>query len=241
IYITAGFPHLDDTRTIIFELQKAGADMIEIGLPFSDPLADGKTIQDSSSQALKNGMTISLLFEQLESIRKEISIPLILMGYINPIYQYGIERFCEKCNSIGIDGLIIPDLPIWEYKTHYQDIFTKHNIQNIFLISPQTSTKRIHEIDSCSESFIYVVSSASTTGKTSSISKHQLEYFESIQNMQLKNPQLIGFGISDNKSYTTACSYSNGVIIGSAFIKAIQKTNASLTENIHSFIHSIRN
>lgn len=240
IYITAGFPNLDDTATIISEIEKAGADMIEIGIPFSDPLADGKTIQDSSSQALQNGMSISVLFEQLETIRNSVSIPLILMGYVNPIYQYGFKAFCEKCNKIGIDGLIIPDLPVWEYTAHYKELFEKNNLHSIFLISPQTSTDRIREINSISKGFLYVVSSAATTGKTSDISEEQIAYFNSIQNMNLSTPQLIGFGISDNKSYTTACKYSNGVIIGSAFIKAIQNSTTSLEQTIQSFIKTIK-
>ncbi|MDA3882970.1 MAG: tryptophan synthase subunit alpha [Bacteroidales bacterium] len=240
IYITAGFPNIDDTATIISEIEKSGADMIEIGIPFSDPLADGKTIQDSSSQALQNGMSISILFEQLETIRKTVSIPLILMGYINPIYQYGFEAFCEKCNAIGIDGLIIPDLPVWEYTEHYKELFEKNNLHNIFLVSPQTSSSRIKEIDSISNGFIYIVSSAATTGKTSDISEEQISYFSSIQNMKLSTPQLIGFGISDNKSYTTACKYCHGVIIGSAFIKALQTSQTSIEKIIHTFIQGIR-
>lgn len=239
IYITAGYPKLNDTTTIIQELEKAGADMIEIGIPFSDPLADGKTIQDSSSIALQNGMTIEVLFNQIQNIRNTVSIPLLLMGYINPIYQYGIENFCKTCKKIGIDGVIIPDLPLWEYEEKYKDIFESYEISSIFLITPQTPQERIIKIDQASNGFLYIVSSAATTGSKSNIENEQISYFTRISNMHLKNPRLIGFGISNNATYKIACNYAHGVIIGSACIQAL-KDSDSLPETIHSFIKTIR-
>lgn len=239
IYITAGYPQLNDTTTIIQELEKAGADMIEIGIPFSDPLADGKTIQDSSSIALQNGMTIEVLFNQIQNIRNTVSIPLLLMGYINPIYQYGIENFCKTCKKIGIDGVIIPDLPLWEYEEKYKQIFEAYGISTIFLITPQTPPERIIQIDNASNGFLYIVSSAATTGSKSGIDNEQISYFTRISNMNLNTPRLIGFGISNNATYTTACEYAHGVIIGSAFIQALQNSN-SLPKTIHSFIQTIR-
>lgn len=238
IYFTAGYPNLDDTATIIERLEKSGVDMIEIGLPFSDPLADGPTIQDSSTKALKNGMTTQKLFEQLEGIRDKISIPLIIMGYFNPMLQYGVEAFCKKCKELGIDGLIIPDLPVDVYDQDYKTTFESYGLINVFLITPQTSDERICYIDSISNGFIYMVSSASTTGAKVGFGDEQTEYFKRIANMQLKNSQIIGFGISNHSTFTDATQYAKGAIIGSAFIKHL--TNHGV-DTIDTFVNGIKN
>ena len=223
IYFTAGFPKLNDTALILDGLQKSAVDMIEVGIPFSDPLADGPTIQHSSEVALKYGMTLKLLFEQLSKsqIRNSKS-SVLLMGYLNPVLQFGIENFCRKANETGVSGIIIPDLPMDEYLSEYKKIFDKYNLRNIFLITPQTSIARIRLIDKHSEGFIYMVSSASTTGVKNGIDSDQEKYFSRIKKMNLKNPLMIGFGISDNKSFYKACEYANGAIIGSAFIKYLE-------------------
>jgi tryptophan synthase alpha chain len=236
IYFTAGYPNIDDTVSIIQNLEKSGVDMIEIGLPFSDPLADGPTIQASSTAALKHGMTTEKLFKQLKNIRQSVSIPLIIMGYFNPVLQYGVEAFCKKCQDIGIDGLIIPDLPADIYDKHYKTTFEKYGLINIFLITPQTSEKRIHYIDSISNGFIYMVSSASTTGAQTDFDSIQTDYFKRIANMQFRNPQIVGFGISNNKTFNQATAYSKGAIIGSAFIKHLSKHGIS---EIDSFVKQI--
>ena len=238
IYFTAGYPNLDDTVTIIQNLEKSGVDMLEIGLPFSDPLADGPTIQASSTQALKNGMTTEVLFNQLKDIRKTVSIPLIIMGYFNPMLQYGVEAFCKKCQEIGIDGLIIPDLPVDVYNEDYKAIFEKYGLINVFLITPQTSVERINFIDSISNGFIYMVSSASVTGSSSGFGDEQTKYFKRIADMKLNNPQIIGFGISNNETFTQATTHAKGAIIGSAFIKHL--TNKGIAK-IDSFITNILN
>lgn len=232
IYFTAGYPNLNDTVTIIENLEKSGVDMIEIGLPFSDPLADGPTIQASSTQALKNGMTTDILFQQLKDIRKTVSIPLIIMGYFNPILQYGVEAFCKKCSEIGIDGLIIPDLPVDVYHEEYEALFNQYNLINTFLITPQTSDERIRFIDSISKGFIYMVSSAGVTGAKNSFGSVQTDYFKRIANLKLTTPQIVGFGISNKETFQTATQHTKGAIIGSAFIKFL--TN-STTENIFEF------
>lgn len=223
IYFTAGYPNLDDTVTIIQDLEKSGVDMIEIGLPFSDPLADGPTIQESSTRALKNGMTSEILFGQLKDIRKSVEIPLIIMGYFNPILQYGVEKFCKKCAEVGIDGLIVPDLPVDVYNEEYRATFEKYGLINVFLITPQTSDERIRFIDSISNGFIYMVSTASVTGSQSGFGKEQTDYFRRIAKMDLNNPQIIGFGISDRTSFEQATEYAKGAIIGSAFIKHLNR------------------
>ena len=240
VYFTAGYPALDDTVSVMQSLEKAGADLIEIGIPFSDPVADGPTIQESNGVALDNGMTLKLLFEQLEGIREKVSIPFVLMGYINPIVQYGIEEFCAKCEALGVDGLILPDLPMFEYLETYKTIFDKHGLYNIFLITPQTSEARIREIDDNSNGFIYMVSSASTTGAKSSISEDQTAYFARVKEMGLKNPTLIGFGISNAETFDKACANANGAIIGSAFIKALSGEGA-LNEKVENFVKSVIN
>ncbi|RIA10461.1 tryptophan synthase alpha chain [Flavobacteriaceae bacterium MAR_2010_72] len=231
IYFTAGYPNLNDTVSIIQELEQAGTDMIEIGLPFSDPLADGPTIQESSTKALKNGMTTEILFDQLKNIRKSVSIPLIIMGYFNPILQYGVKDFCKRCQEIGIDGLIIPDLPVDVYNENYKHIFESHGLINVFLITPQTSVERIHFIDSISNGFIYMVSSASVTGSQSGFGNEQTNYFKRIGSMNLKNPQIVGFGIKDHETFTQATKYTNGAIIGSEFIKFISDNPVTSISN----------
>ncbi|RDK83278.1 tryptophan synthase subunit alpha [Marinirhabdus gelatinilytica] len=237
IYFTAGYPNLGDTVPILQSLEANGVDMVEIGLPFSDPLADGPTIQASSTQALKNGMTTQKLFQQLQGIREKITIPLIIMGYFNPVLQYGVEDFCKKCHEIGVDGLILPDLPLAEYQEHYQEIFEKYGLVNVFLITPQTSNERIREIDSASNGFIYMVSSASVTGAKKGFGKDQINYFERISKMNLKNPQIVGFGISNAQSFATATKNANGAIIGSAFIKMLSTKGI---EGIPEFVKDLR-
>ena len=238
IYFSAGYPNLNDTVTIIQDLEKSGVDMIEIGLPFSDPLADGPTIQDSSTAALRNGMTTETLFEQRKDIRKSVSIPLIIMGYFNPVLQYGVEAFCKKCQEIGIDGLILPDLPVDVYANEYKAIFETYGLINVFLITPQTSDERIQFIDSVSDGFIYMVSSASTTGAKTGFGNEQTHYFERIAHMNLKNPQIVGFGISNYETFTQATTYAKGAIIGSAFIKHLTKYGVDNTE---AFVNSVLN
>lgn len=238
IYFSAGYPRLNDTVSIIENLETNGVDMIEIGLPFSDPLADGPTIQASSTQALKNGMTSDILFNQLKDIRKTVTIPLIVMGYFNPMFQYGIKAFCQKCQEIGIDGLIIPDLPVDVYNEHYKSIFEDYGLINILLITPQTSEERIRFIDSISEGFIYMVSSASVTGSSTGFGEEQTSYFKRIADMNLKNPQIVGFGIKDHETFTQATSHAKGAIIGSAFIKHLRKNG---TTHIDAFTSKILN
>ncbi len=242
IFFTAGYPQLQDTRRIIESLESAGADMIEIGIPFSDPVADGPTIQESSEIALSNGMTLKLLLEQLEGIRETVTIPLLLMGYLNPVIQYGMERFCETIAKIGIDGLILPDLPIEEYLHDYKSLFEKHHLSNILLVTPETSDERIRLIDEHTNGFIYAVSSSSTTGKTAGVSQQQTNYFQRLANYQLRNPHIIGFGISDRTSFEKATQYADGAIIGSAFIKQLKKhQNGDLETAIHEFIRALKN
>lgn len=236
IYFTAGYPSLNDTASVIKELEKNGVDMIEIGLPFSDPLADGPTIQESSTKALENGMTSELLFEQIADIRETVSIPLIIMGYLNPMMQYGIEAFCAKCKEVGVDGLIIPDMPVDVYHEQYQAIFEKYGLLNVFLITPQTSEERIRFIDSISNGFIYMVSSAGTTGAKNSFGNAQETYFDRIGKMNLKNPQIVGFGISNHETFTQATNKAKGAIIGSAFIKYLTKNG---TESIKAFVDGV--
>ena len=236
IYFSAGFPNLNDTKSLIENLAKKNVDMIEIGLPFSDPLADGPTIQASSTQALKNGMTTEILFSQIKDIRETVAIPLIIMGYFNPILQFGTENFLKKCKETGIDGLIIPDLPLEIYLSEYKELFESYGIAMIFLITPQTSTERIRLIDANSNSFIYMVSSSSVTGSRDSFDDNQIEYFERIANMNLKNPQIIGFGISNKTTFQQATKHQKGAIIGSSFIQYISKNGI---HDIESFIQNI--
>jgi len=237
IYFSAGHPNLEDTVPILKKLQAAGVDMVEIGLPFSDPLADGPTIQESSTKALRNGMTTEKLFSQLENIREHIDIPLVLMGYFNPMMQYGIEKFCQRCEAIGIDGLIIPDLPVDVYHEEYKTLFDAHGLYNMFLITPQTPEERIRYIDEVSNGFIYMVSSASVTGAKNTFGQTQTDYFDRIAKMGLSTPTVVGFGISNAETYTAATTHSKGAIIGSAFIQFLENEGI---EKINQFISSIR-
>ena len=237
IYFSAGYPSLEDTVPILKNLQASGVDMVEIGLPFSDPLADGPTIQESSTMALRNGMNTEKLFTQLENIREQIDIPLVLMGYFNPMMQYGIEKFCQRCETIGIDGLIIPDLPVDVYHEDYKSLFEKHGLYNMFLITPQTPEARIRYIDEVSNGFIYMVSSAAVTGAQNAFGNTQTDYFQRIAKMNLNTPTVVGFGISNSETYKAASLYSRGAIIGSAFIKFLKEKGV---DQIEDFVKSIR-
>lgn len=239
IYFTAGYPALHDTGRIIPALAKAGADLIELGMPYSDPLADGPTIQQSGQQALKNGMTLPLLFGQVKAIREKTEIPLILMGYFNQVMQYGEQRFIDKCVEVGIDGLILPDLPLYEYEQYYREMLEKAGLGISFLITPQTSQERIRKVDELSRGFIYMVANSSITGAQGEISEKQLAYFERVNRLQLNNPRLIGFGISSHETFRTACRYANGAIIGSAFIRALAGAK-DVEKAAAEFVRSIR-
>ena len=221
VYFTAGYPHLNDTVAVIRELVAQGIDMIEIGIPFSDPMADGPVIQESSAAALRNGMTLGLLFEQLRDIRKEVDIPLVLMGYLNPIMQYGAENFCRSCADVGIDGVIVPDLPFRDYLADYKPIADRYGLKFIMLITPETSEERVRLIDEHTDGFIYMVSTAATTGSQESYSDSTLDYFSRINAMGLRNPRLIGFGISNKKTWEAARNHAAGAIVGSAFVRLL--------------------
>lgn len=236
IYFTCGYPKLDDTTKVIAALEKSGVDFIEVGLPYSDPLADGPTIQESSQKALKNGINLDVVFDQLSTIKETNKKPLVLMGYLNQLLKYGEDKFCQKVVDCGIDTIIIPDLPMVEFESHYQQLFDKYGITNVFLITPHTSEERIKKIDSYSKAFIYVVASASITGAKGDISNEQVAYFERIKAMNLESKLIIGFGISDKQTFTTACNYANGAIIGSAFIKNL---GVNGVENTGDFIKPI--
>jgi tryptophan synthase alpha chain len=239
VYFTAGYPNLNDTPRIISLLEKEGVDLIELGMPYSDPLADGLTIQESSARALENGMSLDILFDQVSTARKTCTIPIIAMGYYNQLLQYGVERFLKKASVAGINGLIIPDIPMNVFEREYKELFSRFNISFSFLISPMTSEERIRKADELSSAFIYVVSKSSITGKQEGISSDQKAYFEKIIAMKLNSPTLIGFGIHDKKTYQSATKYSYGAIVGSAFIRAISQ-EGSLEENIAGFIKRIR-
>lgn len=239
IYFTAGFPKPEDTIPIMEAIEAGGADIIEIGIPYSDPIADGPTIQDSNMIALENGMSMKKLFDQLKGFRAKVHLPVVLMGYLNPIMQFGMEEFCKKCKEVGVDGLIVPDLPMQQYLDEYKSLFDSYGLVNTFLISPQTSEKRIREIDENTDGFIYMVSSHSITGAKADISEEQIAYFERVKAMNLKNPRLIGFGISDAQTFTTASQYSNGAIIGSAFIKKI-KDAQDLSQDIQAYLRAVK-
>ncbi len=238
IYFTAGYPDLNSTKEILTTLDRSNVDLIEIGFPYSDPLADGPTIQESGSVALHNGITIQTIFDQVSTIKDSITTPLIAMGYYNQFLQFGEEKFLQACVHAGISGIILPDLPLDIFQQHYQKLFEQYNIANIFLITPQTSDERIHQLAEASGGFLYVVSSASTTGKSNTISNEQKAYFERIKNLNLTIPYLIGFGIHDSHTFTTACEYANGAIIGSAFIKNINpnKVQESITKYVESIL-----
>lgn len=224
VYFTAGFPSLNDTGGILRALQAGGIDMAEVGIPFSDPMADGPVIQEASTRALRNGMSLRLLFNQLEGIRNEIHIPLILMGYLNPIMQFGFESFCRRCTETGIDGMIIPDLPFADYMADYKETADRYGLKMIMLITPETSVERIRLIDAQTDGFIYMVSSAATTGAQRSFDKQKQAYFRRIDEMQLRNPRLVGFGISNRATFEAATRHASGAIIGSKFIRLLAKT-----------------
>lgn len=225
VYCTAGYPKLDSTLEVMQALQQNGADLIELGMPYSDPLADGPVIQHSGSIALNNGMTIAMLFKQLKDFRKKISIPVILMGYMNPVLQYGFEKFCADAAAAGIDGLILPDLPQYEFETEYGAIIKKYGLDFIFLVTPETSEKRVKELDNLSSGFLYAVSSSTTTGNDKDFNAVE-KYLQRLQNLQLKNPVLVGFGIKNKQTFQSACKYANGAIIGSAFVKALEENDS---------------
>jgi tryptophan synthase alpha chain len=224
VYCTAGYPLLDSTKKILKALEENGADMIELGMPYSDPLADGPVIQASGSIAIENGMTIKVLFEQLKGMRDSVlkNTPVILMGYINPIIQFGFEKFCSEASAVGIDGLILPDLPEYEYETQYSQIIKKHQLDFIFLVTPETSEERIKKLDELSSGFLYAVSSSSTTGKDKNM-EDVTRYLQRLKALKLKNPVLVGFGIKNKETFQLACAQANGAIIGTAYIKALEK------------------
>lgn len=240
VYYTAGFPKLDSTVTIASCLAEAGADIIEIGIPFSDPIADGPTIQESNNIALKNGMNLRLLIDQVKEIRKQkITTPLILMGYLNPVIQYGIEDFIKDASKAGVDGLILPDMPLHEYEENYQRLFEAENLCNTFLISPTTSEDRIRKIDGATNGFVYAVSASSITGARGGFKEEQIKYFDRLQKMKLKNPCLIGFGISNHETFSKASAYGAGAIVGSAFVNLLKTTN-ELRNDIHTFVRDLK-
>lgn len=237
VYCTAGYPRLNSTLSILHSLQANGADLVELGMPYSDPLADGPVIQASGNRALENGMTIAVLFEQLAGFRKEIQLPVILMGYMNPVLQYGFEKFCAEAAKVGVDGLILPDLPEYEFEMEYGAIVRKYGLDFIFLVTPETSEDRIRKLDELSAGFLYAVSSSATTGKDKDFTAVET-YLQKLQSMQLKNPVLVGFGIKDSSTFQLACKFANGAIIGSAYIKALDE--GSDTETVtQNFIGNI--
>ena len=240
VYFTAGFPELNSTVPVMQALQDAGADMIELGMPYSDPLADGPVIQSSSSTALANGMTLATLFQQLTGFRNEIHLPVLLMGYMNPILQYGFDRFCHDAASAGIDGLILPDLPIYEFEKEYAPEIKKHALDFVFLVTPETAAERIRKLDALSTGFLYAVSSSSTTGKSKDLSD-QFAYFKRLEDMKLQNPVLIGFGIRDRESFHKACSHAAGAIIGTAYIKTLEGASPEEIETrTRNFINTLK-
>lgn len=236
VYFTSGYPELNDTATIVKSLEKAGVDFLEVGFPYSDPMADGPTIQESSAVALKNGINLDLIFNQLESIKEEVNIPLVGMGYLNQMLRYGDEKFCQKCQSVGIETLILPDMPMIEYETIYKDMFAKYGLTNVFLITPQTTEERILKIDEMTNAFIYVVASSSITGAKGTISEEQIAYFDRIKSYKLKSTLIAGFGISSKDTFDKVCEHVNGAIIGSAFVKYVGENGVA---NIEKFVKDI--
>ena len=239
VFYTGGFPHLNSTKEIAVALQASGVDLIEIGIPFSDPVADGPAIQESNKIALQNGMNLKLLLMHVKEIRKEISIPIILMGYLNPVLQYDVERFCIDCKEAGVDGLILPDLPLEVYQAEYQPTFLQSGLSNTFLISPTTSKERIEQIDKLTDSFIYAVSASRTTGVKMGFSDEQIIYFKKLKSMKLQNPHLIGFGIANHNTFQVACQYGAGAIVGSAFISML-KNSLNIHDDVEHFVKSMR-
>ncbi|MDD4415461.1 MAG: tryptophan synthase subunit alpha [Proteiniphilum sp.] len=239
VYFTAGYPQLDDTVGVIQALEKHGVDLLEIGVPFSDPMADGPVIQASGAQSLRNGMSVKTLFSQLTDVRQSVSIPLVLMGYLNPVIQFGFDNYCREAARCGIDGLIIPDLPFAEYMESYKFIAEEYGLRMIMLITPETSEERIRLIDSHTSGFIYMVSTASVTGAKDTFSEDSLEYFRRVKAMQLKNPRLIGFGISNKETYDAACREASGAIIGSKFISLL-KSEKTIEGAVKKLIQEIR-
>ena len=237
VYCTAGYPALDSTMKVMASLQKNGADIIELGMPYSDPLADGEVIQVSSIKALANGMNIAVLFDQIKGMRKSISIPVILMGYMNPILQYGFEAFCKKAKEVGIDGLILPDLPLFEFEDSYGKIITENNLDFIFLVTPETPEQRVKKLDSLSNGFLYAVSSSATTGKDKDFNLVS-QYLQKLQAMRLKNPILVGFGIKDKATFDAATVHTQGAIIGSAYIQVLSK-GGDIETSTSQFLNSV--
>lgn len=237
IYFTAGFPQFGDTLNVIKALQESGTDVIELGMPYSDPLADGPVIQHSSTVALQNGMTIANLLDQLKDFRKDISMAVLLMGYMNPILQYGFERFCADASSVGIDGLILPDLPEYEFKTEYGTIIKKYGLDFVFMVTPETSDERVRNLDELSSGFLYAVSSSSTTGKDKNMNNVNV-YLQRLNKLKLKNPVLVGFGIKDKQTFEAACENANGAVIGTAFVKAIESA-VDVKDASKKFIDSV--
>jgi len=239
VYYTAGFPKLNDTSVVAASLEKAGADLIEIGIPFSDPVADGPTIQQSNKIALDNGITLAQILTQVTEIRKTVKLPIILMGYLNPVMQYGISKFAKDAAAAGVDGVILPDMPLPEYEREYRKVFEEAGLLMTFLISPTTSDDRIRQIDRISNGFIYAVSASSTTGAKKGFASEQLEYFSHIKNMRLKNPFLIGFGISNRETFSQAAEYGAGAIVGSAFVSML-KDSKNIDKDIHQFVTTLK-
>ena len=239
IYFTAGYPKLEDTMTVISELEKQGIDMIELGVPFSAPVADGPVIQESSKQALENGMSLSLLFEQLTNLRTVVNLPIVLMSYFNPIARFGFEKLCKKCQEVGIDGLIIPDLPFSLYQSKYKKVLDEYNLKMTMLITPETADERIQLIDEQTDSFLYMVSSNAITGTQESFEQKKIAYFQRVNNLPLKNPKLIGFGISNKETLDSAFSNSSGAIIGSKFVSLL-KTSPTISKAVENLLGDLR-
>ena len=239
VFYTAGFPKLDDTVPVGVALAQAGADLIEVGIPFSDPVADGPTIQESNKIALENGISVKTILQQVRALRSQVQIPIVLMGYLNPVLQYGMENFAKEAAAAGVDGLILPDMPLYDYERHYRQLFDDHNLSVIFLIAPTTSEERIRKIDEVSNAFIYAVSASSTTGATSGFGESQLQYFQRLQNMKLRNSFLIGFGISDRSTFESACNFGAGAIVGSAFIKSLQQAT-DMKATVGQFVKKLK-
>lgn len=240
VFYTAGYPRLNDTVRIGKALEQSGADFVEIGIPFSDPVADGPTIQASNKVALDNGMNLHLLAEQVAELRKISEIPIILMGYLNPVVQYGVETFCADAAAAGVDGLILPDMPLEEFMTEYKPVFDKHSLHNTFLISPTTSEERIRRIDDVSTAFVYAVAASSTTGAKERFTDEQIAYFQRLKALNMKNPVMIGFGIANNSSFSQACEYGAGAVVGSAFINVLRESK-DIEQDIPRFVNSLKN